>query len=402
MNRERHHSDRGTPAATRPIRVLRVIARMNMGGPAHHVSILSGRLRPLGFETLLVAGGVGPGEASAAGLAGRHGARLRHLESLGPEVRPISDLKSVAALVRIARNYRPDVIHTHTAKAGMVGRVAALFVRPRPIVVHTYHGHVLEGYFGPLRTTVYRSIERMLGLVSDALVGVSQATVDDLVRLRIARRPKFRVIPVGLDLTDFLKLRPEDGHDLRRMLRVTPDEILVTYVGRLAPIKRIDVMLRAFARAQAERPSLHLAIVGDGSERDSAEELARSLGVSDAIHFLGYRTDLPAINAASDMALLASANEGTPVALIEAAAAGRPAVATAVGGVADVVTPETGILVAAEDEPGLAAAIAEVAGDREQRLEMGARARDHVRRRFSAERLLSDAAELYRDLLRQR
>src|SRR5436190_5338874 len=180
---------------------MRIIARLNMGGPAHHVGYLSSLLDPDRYETVLFHGEVGSGEADLSDAADRLGVRRETVPGLRPELRPVDDLRALLYLVRAVRRFRPDVVDTHTAKAGMLGRLAAaIAVRPRPVIVHTYHGHVLEGYFGPLRNAFYRSLERGLARVSDVLIGVSSATVDDLVRLRVADRSKFRVIPIGLDL----------------------------------------------------------------------------------------------------------------------------------------------------------------------------------------------------------
>jgi glycosyltransferase involved in cell wall biosynthesis len=393
----------GEAGGRRKVRVLRVITRMNMGGPAYHVSLLSGRLDPGRYETLLVTGAVGPGEASLEDLAERYGARLRVLADLGPTVSPPRDLRALAALVRIVRAFRPDIVHTHTAKAGTVGRLAALLAPGRrPLVVHTYHGHVLEGYFGPRQTAVYRGVERLLARATDCLVGVSEATVRDLVRLRVAPPERIRAIPLGLDLERFAVADDAGRARFRAEVGAGPDDVLLAYLGRLVPIKRVDLLLQAVARARAGGSPVRLAIVGDGTLRPELEALARRLGVAEAVRFLGYRTDLEAIMAATDVGVLASANEGTPVSLIEAAAAGRPAVATAVGGVPEVVREGAGLLVPAGDAEELAAAIATLASDAPLREAMGARAREHVLGRFASERLLEDVDRLYRELLAAR
>src|SRR3954452_15372431 len=371
-----------------------------MGGPAHHVSLLSGLLDPTRYETLLLHGEVGAGEASLAAVAEAHGAHHEVVGGLRPELRPWDDLRALVTLVRRLRRFRPDIVHTHTAKAGMLGRVAAVLSgRPRPVIVHTYHGHVLEGYFGPLLNTVFRTLERWLGRVSNVLIGVSSATVDDLVRLRVAPREKFRVVPIGLDLEAFFNVTPEDGAAFRAEAGAGPDTVLLTFVGRLVPIKRVDVLLRAFAAARNADGDLRLAIVGDGETRPDVERLSAELGIADYVHLAGYRADMVAVTAASDLAVLSSDNEGTPVSLIEASAAATPSVSTRVGGVADVVTPETGMLVAPGDHARLGEAIAELAVGGERRADMGERARAHVRTRYSVERLVADIDSLYQELL---
>jgi glycosyltransferase involved in cell wall biosynthesis len=380
-----------------PVRVLRVIARMNLGGPAHHVALLSRGLDRAGYETLLVSGRVGPGEEEHTNL---EGVTVRYLDSLGPEIRPWQDLRALVALVRLIRAYRPSIVETHTSKAGMLGRTAALFARrPRPVVIHTYHGHVLRGYFGPLKNSGLGFIERALARVSDLLIGVSSATVDELVELRIAPRSKFAVVPLGLELEPFLSLGLEPDSTFREEVGAGAEETVFTYTGRLAPIKRLDTMLRAVAIARESGGRVRVALVGDGELRPDLENLARELRCADSVDFLGYRLDLARIAAGSDAALLTSDNEGTPVSLIEAAAAGRPAVATRVGGVPDIVVEGCGLLAPAGDERALAAAMVRLAADPELRRRMGSRARDHVRDRFAVPRLLRDVDALYSGLL---
>jgi glycosyltransferase involved in cell wall biosynthesis len=384
------------------VRVLRVIARMNMGGPAYHVSLLSGRMDQERFPTLLVSGRVPAGEASADGLAQRYGAHHLRIDSLGPELRPRQDLRALRDVARIARSFRPHIIHTHTAKAGFIGRLAALFCgSPRPIVLHTYHGHVLEGYFSAPITAFYRFLEWAMGLRSRRLIGVSTATVDDLVRLRVAPRSKFEVVPLGLELDQFLALSPEAGGPFRDELGIAPGEILATFVGRLVPIKRVDVMLRAVARARELGAPLKLAVVGDGDLRGELEGLAAELGIAADVRFVGYRTDLAEIVAGTDIGLLTSDNEGTPVALIEAGAGARPLVATRAGGVPDVVVPGAGLLADREDHDAIGTALAELAADRELRHRMGETARAHVASRYGYATLLDRMATLYEQLLRE-
>jgi glycosyltransferase involved in cell wall biosynthesis len=376
---------------------------MNVGGPAYHVSLLSGRLDPERFETLLVTGRVGRGEASFAEIADRYGAVRLDVHSLTPAIDPRTDVRALRDLARIARRFRPDIVHTHTAKAGVLGRIAALSVGTcRPVVVHTYHGHVLEGYFGRMQSEAYRRMERWLARHSDVLVGVSEATVADLVRLGVASPEKFRIVPLGLELDRFLALGEHRDLRLREELGLAPDALLITFVGRLVPIKRVDRLIHAVSLARATDARLVLAVVGDGDERLALERLALALGVREAVRFLGYRQDLDAVLGATDIAALSSDNEGTPVALIEAAAGARPLVATRVGGVAEVVVPGSGFLVERNDVGGLAEAVLALAGSPERRREMGLRARAHVRERYAAETLLANITSLYDELLATR
>ncbi|MDQ3688735.1 MAG: glycosyltransferase [Chloroflexota bacterium] len=375
---------------------------MNVGGPSHYVSLLGGLLDPSRYESLIVAGRVGPGEASADGLAVSYGARLQTLADLGPEVSWSADLKAARKLGAMLRRFRPDIVHTHTAKAGFIGRLAACMLTPRPIIVHTYHGHVLEGYFGHRKSQAYRRLEQAAGRVSDALVGVSQSTVDDLLRLRIAPASRFRTISLGVDLGPFLGVDASDGAAVRRELRMTSDEILVTLAARLVAIKRIDVALRAVALALPRDPRLRLLILGDGELRHDLESLAQDLGMAEDVRFLGYRFDVPAIAAATDIAMLTSDSEALGMWLVEAAAAGCPALATNVGGIPDVVRPGCGVTVPAGDPERLAEELLSLAADRERRELMGARAQAHVQRAFPVSRFVADMDQLYWELLDRR
>jgi len=386
-------------ASTERVRVLRVIGRLNMGGPAHQAALLSGRrFFPERYETLLVHGSLPAGEESLAGLSRKEGATMRFLPELRQPVQPLVDARALAKLIRVARSFKPHVVHTHTAKAGFIGRQAALAVRPRPAIVHTFHGHVLEGYFGPAKARLYLELERALGRVSDRLLGVSQATVDDLVRLGVAPRERFRVMPLGLDLQPLAEVGEALRASSRSELGVDPGEVLLIFVGRVVPIKRLDVLLNAVAKVRASDPRLRLALVGDGGERPGLERQAVELGIDRDVLFLGYRRELRPLFAAADLAVLSSDNEGTPVSLIEAAAAGLPAVTTDAGGVREVVGEETGIVVPCGDTDALASGILRMAGDRGLRERCGRAARERALGRYGAERLLGDIDALYREL----
>lgn len=383
-----------------PVRVLRVIARMNVGGPAHCVGVLSGRLDPNRYETRLAVGRLGPWEGSALYLAESHGVNVVEIPGLSPELHPWRDLRALVSLVRLMRRYRPHLVETHTAKAGLLGRLAAVLAGfPRPVVIHTYHGHVLEGYFSPRAAAVYRWLEHLMAKASNCLVGVSQATVDDLVRLGVAPPDRFRVIPIGLDLEPFLTATPEEATRFRDEVGARDGDVLLVYIGRLVPIKRLDVLLEAVALARDAGAPLRLVVAGDGEARPEVEAHVRRLNLTDHVRLLGFRDDLPRIMSGADLAVLTSDNEGTPVALIEAAAAGTPAVATRAGGVPDVIAPGTGVLVPPGDPAAFASALGCLAADPQLRRQMGRCAREHVRERFSAERLLRDTDALYQALL---
>lgn len=353
------------------------------------------------FETLLVHGRLPAGEQSLQSVADEEGARTEFLPELAQPVSPANDLRALIKLRSLVRSFRPDVVHTHTAKAGFLGRQAALGAgAARPALVHTFHGHVLEGYFGPAKERLFRGLETRLGSRTDRLIGVSEATVADLVRLGVADRDRFRVIPLGLDLSGFASLGEAERAAYRAELGVGDDEVLVSFVGRVVPIKRLDLLLEAVATARSAGAPLRLAVAGDGEIRAGLEARARSLGLGEAVSWLGYRRDLRPLAAAADIAAVSSANEGTPVSLIEAAAAGVPAVSTDVGGVAEVVADAgSGILVPSGDAGALSEALARLAGDDELRARYGATARERALDRYSIERLLVDIQEMYGELL---
>jgi glycosyltransferase involved in cell wall biosynthesis len=384
----------------RRLRVLRIIGRLNMGGPAHQAAYLSGRrFDTERYESLLVHGSIPIGEASLADLAEEEGARMRFVPELRQSVHLASDLRALLKLTRIVREYRPDIVHTHTAKAGFLGRLAALAVRPRPAIVHTYHGHVLEGYFGPAKSRLYLYLERSLARISDRLIGVSQATVDDLVRLGVASPNRFSVIRLGLDLAPLEAPGARLRTETRAELGLGDDEVLLVFVGRVVPIKRLDLLLRALASARSAEPRLSLAIVGDGDIRSQLEVQAAQLGLGGWVRFLGYRRELQPVFAAADVAVLSSDNEGTPVSLIEAAAAKVPAVSTEIGGVAEVVgNGESGLLVPKGDVDSLASAMVKIARDGELRERFGRAAQSRALERYGVARLLGDIDDLYREL----
>jgi glycosyltransferase involved in cell wall biosynthesis len=379
------------------IRVLRIIARLNVGGPAIHATLLTERLDPSRYESRLVAGNVEPGEADYLDLHRREIPGLITMPELGRELRGVADLQALVGLVRLIREFRPHVVHTHTAKAGAVGRVAAVLCRV-PVVVHTFHGHVFRGYFSPARTRVFLEIERFLGRGSSALVAVSPKVRDELLEFGVARPEDVHVVPLGLDLERFRDY-DETRAEARAALGLPETAFVTSIVARLVPIKAHEVFLEAARRVRAAHPCAIFLVVG-GGERNDLQALAARLGLGDRVRFLGWRADLERIYRASDAVALTSRNEGSPVALIEAMAAGCPVVSTRVGGVPDVVTDnESGLLVAMNDAAGLAEALGRLARDRALGEALGATAQASVIERYDAVRLLHDMDALYTALL---
>ncbi len=392
----------GVDAGREPVRVVRVIARLNMGGPALHVAYLANGLQQRGYETTLVAGSLTRGEESMSFVADQLGVPVVTIAQLHREISPIKDALAVFRLARLLRTIRPHILHTHTAKAGAIGRVAALLAgtaRP-PIVVHTFHGHVLRGYFGPLRAGLFRLLERWLAGVSTALVAVSPEVRDELVRLGVAPGEKFTVIRLGIELESRVSANGSQRAETRRVMGIAPDRFTVGWIGRMTAVKRTDDVLLALQRLRERGVDALLCMVGDGPDRDHVERRAKELGVVRHCLFLGYQEEVAQFYAAFDAVILPSSNEGTPVSAIEALAAGRPVVATRVGGVPDVIRDGVdGFLV----EPGavdeLAERLALLAADPELSRRMGVEGRARVVPRYAVARLVDDVDRLYRALL---
>lgn len=326
---------------------------------------------------------------------------VQYVPALARSVSAGRDLFACWTLFRSLRRWKPAIVHTHMAKAGTVGRLAAIAYnlttrRPKTKIIHTYHGHVFEGYFGRVSTAVFLGIERWLARRSDVLVAISPQVRDDLVRTyTIGTDAQVVVVPLGFDLTRFTTISDEHRSSARRLLRIPPDAHVVTTVGRLTAIKAQSHFLRAAQRLDMQRPLVFL-IVGDGELRRELETEAKQLGIEQSTRFLGWRGDLETIYSATDVFVLTSRNEGTPVALIEAMAAGVACVSSDVGGVRDVITSEkAGALVPFGDIDGLVRSIASLVGDAATRAEMGDHARQAVRQRFDQSRLIDDITALY-------
>lgn len=369
-----------------PRNVMRVITRLNVGGPARQALLLSKELEA--WQTTLVVGVPGPneGELSDPEVPTHH---IPLQRSLDP-VRDLRAFRDIQALLR-ARPY--DIVHTHMAKAGALGRLAAASSDAR--IVHTFHGHVLEGYFPKPLQRVFVEAERRLARRTDLLIAVSPEIRDQLLDLGIGRPEQWRVVPLGFDLSSFLSVDGPSGK-LRSELGIDPETPLVGVLGRLAPIKGHRDLLESFVGL----PDAHLAILGDGELRRDLERRAHSLRIADRVHFVGWWDDVAAAISDMDLVVLSSHNEGTPVSLIEGLAAGRPVVATRVGGVSSVVDDGVnGLLVDPGDVVSMRAAITQLLNDPPARREMGAKGREKAALAWDKGRLLGEINDLYENLV---
>ncbi len=388
-------ADGGVPASR--IRVALIIARLNIGGPATHVVQLAAGLPADRFEVRLIAGREGRGEGSMRYLAEQAGLTPVWVPELSPALSP-TNLVAFIKVSRFLRTWRPDIVHTHTAMAGAIGRTSARLSHV-PAVIHTFHGHVLRGYFAPPAEILFRTIERRLARHSDRLITLSTSLQDDLVALKIAPREKIQVIPLGIDF-DALRAAPRREGRLHRELGIALQVPLVGSVGRLVPIKNHALLLHAARRMVDSGSAAHFVIVGDGELRTTLEALAHQLGLAPRVHFLGWREDLVPIYSDLDLLALTSDNEGTPVAVLEAMAAGVPVVATAVGGVPDVIRDgETGRLVAVREAEAFALAMEQALREIDASRAMAARGRADVVARFGKARMLAQTAALYENVL---
>ncbi|GAA1809677.1 glycosyltransferase [Planosporangium flavigriseum] len=372
---------------------MRVIARMNVGGPALQVTALMRGLDPDRFEQRLYTGEVGLGEADYLGLRASD-VPVHRVPGLGRSVRPGDDVRALAYLVAEMRRFRPHIVHTHTAKAGALGRVAASLARV-PARVHTFHGHLLHGYFSPAVTRLVVGTERTLARRTDRLVAVGSQVRDDLIAAGIGRADQYEVVPPGTVLP------PAPSNEEARALLGLPDHgPVIAYVGRITGIKRPDRFVEVVRAVRASIPQATFVVCGNGDLLDDLVEATADL--DGAVRVLGWRGDVETVYAAADITLLTSDNEGMPVSLIESGLAGIPAVATNVGSVAEVVVDgETGLL-AACDARELAAHVVRLLNDDDLRLAMGAQARDVVTDRFAAQRLVSDINRLYTGIAHER
>ena len=377
-----------------------MIARLNVGGPSIQAITLSRLLDERGYETRLVRGKEGPREGSMDPLAAELDVRPIDLPTLQRRV-GVGDIAALAFLVREIRRFRPDVLHTHAAKAGTLGRVAAVLAlgaRPK-VIVHTFHGHVLHGYFPAPISRLFTLIERALAGVTTCIVAVSEEVREDLLRLRVAPSERIVVLPLGFDFSGFdasVVERRRRRDAFRDELGIPLDAPVVTIVARLEPIKRVDRFLRV-ANGVETSPQTWFLIVGDGALREQLLDSDEAKRLGGRLVWAGLRDDMPDVYFATDVLAVTSDNEGTAVSAIEAQAAGLAVISTTVGGMPTVVEDgETGFLLECPDEAGFARSIDRLVGDPQLRTKFGTRGSARARTNFSINRLVADIGRLYR------
>lgn len=378
-----------------PMRILRIIARLNIGGPAIHVTLLTQRMAARGYDAQLICGIIENDEGDMIYYAEQHDVHPIIIPQLGRSLNPLRDLATIWKLYRMMRELKPDVVHTHTAKAGFVGRVAAWLARV-PVIVHTFHGHVFHGYFGPVKTRLFLMLERLTASMSDAILTLTEGLRQELAETyRIARKGRITVLPLGLDLDDFARIPRRNGA-FRQAWNIPQDVPLVGIVGRLVPIKNHALFLEAARFILDAHPGARFVIVGDGEVRDMLEAQTDAYGLRDAVIFTGWQQNLAQIYSDLDVSVISSINEGTPVSVIESLAAGCPVVATAVGGLPDLLD---GGVMGVLTPPGDAAALAEAISNTINDPPDVSQAQATMLDRYGIERLVNDLDSLYRGLL---
>jgi len=386
------------------IKIVRIITRLNIGGPVINAVLLSEGLSRYGFSSCLVAGNIEQGEGDMSYFACERGVKPIIIHELVRSIGLLKDLKALWKIYRIIKREKPDIVHTHTAKAGTLGRIASVLAGV-PVRVHTFHGHVFDGYFNKVTAKIFIVIERFLARFTTKIIAVSNSVAEAVWKeYDIAPREKIEVIPLGFDLEKFLAADRYKGV-LKKELGLNSDILLAGIVGRLVPIKNHKLFLDAAKTLVTHNLSLttKFVIVGNGELRGDLEEYANKLGIKKDVIFLGWRRDLETIYADLDIVCLTSFNEGTPVSLIEAMASSKPVIATDVGGVKDIVKDGvSGRLVCSGDVNNLGAAILELLEDGNKRLEMGDNGRMFVRENFNKHRLIEDTKNLYEVLLKKR
>jgi glycosyltransferase involved in cell wall biosynthesis len=384
--------------APKKIKILRIIARLNIGGPAIHVINLTHYLNDEQFESKLITGKEADHEGNMFHLAREKGVEPIMLPELGRELHPLKDLVTLWKLYRIIRREKPDIVHTHTAKAGTLGRLAAKLAGVK-IIVHTFHGHIFHSYFGTFKTKVFLWIERLLARWTTKVIAISARQEQELIELKVAPAAKFTVIPLGFELEKFKNLQ-RTGY-LRRQFGIADDVKLIGIIGRLVPIKNHALLIPILQEILKRYTyPVKIMIIGRGELESAFKDLIHQAQLDQYFIFAGWQQDLPKVYPDLDVVVLTSLNEGTPVALIEALACGVPVVSTNVGGVGDIIRDgERGFLEDKADVKKFAEDIFRLLKDAPLRHKFSEQGKTFIQNTFSVERLVADIRGLYLQLL---
>jgi len=388
------------------IKVIHIITRLDKGGSAENTFLTAKGLNKERYDVILVKGlslesNMAEDEVRAVEESvkevEREGVRIITVPGLVRRVHPFCDVRALAALTRILRRERPQIVHTHTSKAGLIGRVAAFMART-PVIIHTPHGHIFYGYFGRVTTCIFVIIERLLAKITDKIITLTNQEGLDHIRFKIASPAKFATIHSGVDIQKFITTK-SNVNRLKRSFGIKAEALVVGSVGRLVPIKGHRYLIFAAPKILKEVPEVKFVLVGDGYLRPESERLARTLSVREAFLFLNWRSDIPQIMGMFDLFALPSLNEGMGKVLVEAMAAGKPVVASNTGGIPDlIIDGDNGILVCPEDIDQLSEAIIKLLKDEKIRREMGGRGRV-IAKRYSIDSMVKQIDALYVELL---
>ena len=392
-------------------KILRIINRFNLGGPTFNAALLTKYLSPK-YDTLLVGGREEDSEESSNHILDEIGVKGHLIDGMHRDVAFKNDRIAYKHIKEIIKDYKPDIIHTHASKAGAIGRSAGI-AYGKAKMVHTFHGHVFHSYFGRFKSSLYKNIERVLALKTDKIVAISESQKAELSRrYRICNASKIEVIPLGFELEKFQKDQEEKRKKFRAQFLIEDDEIAVGIIGRLVPIKNHKLFIDAFNHSlENSKQKVRGFIIGDGSEREDLKEYSAKLGIDfvngdvselrkASLHFTSWIKSIDMVTAGLDIVALSSLNEGTPVSLIEAQAAGKPIITTKVGGVENTVIPnQTAIVKEVEDHKGFHEGLLELIEDPTLRKNLSKNSWEYANNKFHYSRLVSDMDRLYQSLL---
>ena len=384
------HNDLVTNLPMPKIKVMRIIARMNVGGPAVQISGLMRHFDKNKFEQILVTGYCAEDESDYLETSATDVSATR-IEGLGRSISLFGDLKALFKLVNLIRTFKPDIVHTHTAKAGVLGRIASILSGHKSIRIHTFHGHLLHGYFGKFKTLLVIYLERALALSTTKIFAVGSKVKDDLVNVKIAPKDKFIVMPPGLELRDM-----PTRQEALKSLGLDPSKIFCSFIGRITQIKRPDRFLSVVENSKKRNLNLHFIVAGAGDLLE--ETIANSKAKDLPITFLGWREDIETILSASDIVILTSDNEGMPLSLIQAGMAGKPVVTTNVGSVGEIVKDGVSGYITDFNPDQLSNSLEKLSTDPDLRNSMGKAAVELTTTNFGVMRLVTDHQKIYQSL----